>query len=568
MKDTKLLETLSNDYSLLLESGELVDVQIQAGEDSDPKNFYKAHSIVLWSRSIYFRSALSEVLENNANIPISIKISQINHKLFGILLKYIYDGTIDLENIEFQDILYLMLGANELKLLNLVDYLQEYLSRNKNILKDHFFFINRICKEKFKKLASLCDIILIQETFAILNSPEILSISQEELLHFYANLPTTCNSFSEIILWEKLIDWAIEQLKKEKTSHLEIENNSLLRNSPPDTIITSPFDNSKLTDEDQFILKKLIEPFISFINFKIISKNEFLQKVRPWKNILNDNFYIQLLEYHTFNNIQQQIPQHSQLNIPSSHPHNSFKEPPKIDYYQEPLSSSQLLTQLAQLSELQQLPQLPQLPAINSSHKSFVPKSITSNFSSPPEIEELDNNSTIINADHFKQINKWINKVYGRKQDAYYDFNILVRGSVNGFTPEVFHEYCDNKGATISLLKVKGENKVVGGYNPKSWITPEEDKHKYTVTKLSFIFSIDLDNNENSIFSKVEIYQFAVLNKGDIGPSFGRFNDLVVCGKNFRHCRCKKAAYETQIREDNKFGIEELEVYSVIKSII
>ncbi|KAG9292159.1 hypothetical protein G9A89_005303 [Geosiphon pyriformis] len=49
------------------------------------------------------------------------------------------------------------------------------------------------------------------------------------------------------------------------------------------------------------------------------------------------------------------------------------------------------------------------------------------------------------------------------------EFKLLLRGSRDGFSPNDFHRLCDNNGAKITVIKVKGTGQLIGGYAPKSW---------------------------------------------------------------------------------------------------
>ena len=44
---------------------------------------------------------------------------------------------------------------------------------------------------------------------------------------------------------------------------------------------------------------------------------------------------------------------------------------------------------------------------------------------------------------------------------------LLFRGSENGFSSNEFHKRCDNKGATITI--VKSNNHIFGGYTDIPW---------------------------------------------------------------------------------------------------
>ena len=46
---------------------------------------------------------------------------------------------------------------------------------------------------------------------------------------------------------------------------------------------------------------------------------------------------------------------------------------------------------------------------------------------------------------------------------------LLYRMNRDGCTPETFHRRCDNKGATLMLVKTTN-GYIFGGYNPSSWV--------------------------------------------------------------------------------------------------
>ncbi|GES78806.1 BTB/POZ protein [Rhizophagus clarus] len=54
------------------------------------------------------------------------------------------------------------------------------------------------------------------------------------------------------------------------------------------------------------------------------------------------------------------------------------------------------------------------------------------------------------------------------------------------FDSAQFHQLCDNKGATISLARIKDSKQIVGGYNPLSW----NSNGSYMNTSESFLFYI------------------------------------------------------------------------------
>jgi TLD len=64
-------------------------------------------------------------------------------------------------------------------------------------------------------------------------------------------------------------------------------------------------------------------------------------------------------------------------------------------------------------------------------------------------------------------------------------FNLLYRGTRDTFKAGRFHELCDNKGPTISIIKSKC-GKVFGGYTSQAWTSVRG----YKKDEKSFLFSL------------------------------------------------------------------------------
>src|SRR5688572_27120330 len=84
----------------------------------------------------------------------------------------------------------------------------------------------------------------------------------------------------------------------------------------------------------------------------------------------------------------------------------------------------------------------------------------------------------------------WIDKGDKALKEIPYKFNLILRGSKDGFNTESFHYKCDNKRPTIVVAKIKETNQIVGGYNPLDWVYPlRHIGGTYKTTQDSFIFS-------------------------------------------------------------------------------
>ena len=68
---------------------------------------------------------------------------------------------------------------------------------------------------------------------------------------------------------------------------------------------------------------------------------------------------------------------------------------------------------------------------------------------------------------------EWILKqVQGKSDQPVPTLTLLYRGSKDGFRPVDFHNKCDNKGPSLTIIKSKA-GKVFGGYTRQHWESNE-----------------------------------------------------------------------------------------------
>jgi len=96
-----------------------------------------------------------------------------------------------------------------------------------------------------------------------------------------------------------------------------------------------------------------------------------------------------------------------------------------------------------------------------------------------------------------------------------YEFKLLLRGSRDGFTPRTFHALCDDKPITVTFIKVKGTEEILGGYNPITW----KSTNVWDCTKDSFIFSFKNKSNfiKDAILSNIRNIDCTLIFIGTIG---------------------------------------------------
>ena len=97
------------------------------------------------------------------------------------------------------------------------------------------------------------------------------------------------------------------------------------------------------------------------------------------------------------------------------------------------------------------------------------------------EIQSL--NSLIINdnINYKKQIIKWIKQKTNKEEIK---FEKIFTMSINGSSSKDFHNYCDNKGPTLTLIRTT-QNKISGGFTPLNWDN-NMDLYVIKIIKLSY----------------------------------------------------------------------------------
>ncbi|KAG9292510.1 hypothetical protein G9A89_001583 [Geosiphon pyriformis] len=198
-------------------------------------------------------------------------------------------------------------------------------------------------------------------------------------------------------------------------------------------------------------------------------------------------------------------------------------------------------------------------------HHYLVPGSHQESVDAQPlRCSRINIDSKLLQSHNIKQLDDWIQ---GKDEDTLFedqlenDFKLLLRGSRDGFTPADFHRLCDNKGATISVIKVKGSGQIIGGFNPQSW----HSRNEYLNGEKSFIFSFGDGQLGNAKLSKF-VGKWGPYGGLNLGPHFGRFN-IGLYGDDQR-CLCKKTTdYEHDIMPELENQLVNLFVEEIKPSI-
>ena len=374
-----------------------------------------------------------------------------------------------------------MIAADVLRLQEPIDYLQKYLIKNESgWMEGHFEIIQRIGSQSnsLLELQQFCTDFIVKSPEKVFKSSYFTSLPEKTLVQV---IKRDGLQMKEVEIWEHVLKWGVAQ------------NPTLTPD--PDT----------WSDHDFRTMKNTLQHCLPSIRFFSLSSKGFLQKVGPYRKLLNRQLYKNL--------------EASYLD-PDNEPNENI--PP--------------------------------------------PRSIKSDGI-------ID--SKIVNLNIVSTISRWIDKVdinskFAQFRGLYlpYKFELLLRGSRDGFTPKKFHELCDNKPHTVTFIKVKGAEEIIGGYNPTMW----KSSGNWHKTKDSFIFSFKNKDNfiKDVIISNVENINRALYYHNQCGSYFGE--DIMIYHdsnelENYNTINYKKNFYEKKIRDiEGEFSIEDYEVLQVVKN--
>ncbi|RHZ89613.1 hypothetical protein Glove_13g178 [Diversispora epigaea] len=396
---------------------------------------FMAHSNILKYRSTYFRKELKNIQPNENNIKTIIK-SNVSAQIFDVILKYIYGGIVNLENVETRFIFDLMLTANEFELNELTNKLENHLIDTKaSWLKSYFSHIYRTIfnENNFKNLENFCNDIIAKHPSLIFENSDFTSLPESSLVSL---LKRDDLQMEEVKIWDYVIKWGISQ-------------------NP-----TLPTNLEEWSKENFLTLKTTLQQCLPLIH----------------------------------------IIQH--------------------------------------------------LAAPDRSVKSIIlPARLTLVTELTPRTEEPNEPfSTIISEEHAAEISSWIDRKISNYSTTNipYKFELILSGIKDGFAPQTFWNICHGHAKTVVIMKVKGTDEILGGYNPLEWDNSYNCPwNQWMETKDSFIFSLKNGNIQNSILSRVKNIQYAIDN---------------------RNYYIETSHYEEPIRtSSDRFSIVNYEVFKIVR---
>jgi hypothetical protein len=150
-------------------------------------------------------------------------------------------------------------------------------------------------------------------------------------------------------------------------------------------------------------------------------------------------------------------------------------------------------------------------------------------------------------------------------------WNLLYRGSRDGFRGSDFHEKCDDQSNTVTvILTTKGF--IFGGFAPISW--DSSDLYKADNSQQSFLFSVKNARNSDPRSFPLTNSSKAIYCGSSYGPRFGNGSDILVadgCNQNTNSYTCLGYSYRNNtglngnqvFTGEQCFQVKEIEVFSI-----
>ncbi|RIA96969.1 hypothetical protein C1645_814614 [Glomus cerebriforme] len=534
---TALLRDCKNLYKRLeSEDDDDCNVILKVGQDN-----FKAHSVILKMRSEYFRNIISSkerITTIIFNKKINLDIQNIYPSVFTVCLKYIYTGEFSLEGQSDEFIFYLFVAADDLSLIDMVDYLQNYLIDyksawiEKNLIE---VYQTSLKHPNFTTLQIYCETIIERNPEKIFYSQNFPKLEKTIFLDL---IKRDDLSLLEVDIWCHLIKWGLGQ-------------------DPPMTPLNREVRNWSPSDIIEF--EKRIRDFTPHIRFFTIPSDKYHSCVRPYKDVLPQKKIEQLEEYYF---VKGTSPPPDALKPRNLKRNGSryFGHKKSFSQFQQNNGGKQPPAESIPDPRLQRKPTvLATPPKVPQS-----PKTSNENESQSSRNATLRCESILINVMQLRRISHWIdgfepsNNFVAKNNNN--NFILLARGSWESITKERFHSLCDNKGPTLIIAKVKKTNDIIGGFNPHSW----SSSNKWLTTTDSFIFSFKSDGNreggiDDIILSRIKDSQkHAAIYDGDCNYDVGFSLDLLFFSGEYK---CKN--YQKKIMDDDNFKIKDYEIFRV-----
>ncbi|CAG8572718.1 9639_t:CDS:2 [Funneliformis mosseae] len=511
------------------------DVLIRVGEQPDLKKF-RANSKLLSNKCSYFRTALSSNWARKEDDVFIFEKPNIKPKVFGVILSYIYKGTVDWKILEGEDFLGVWLAADEFMLDDLERQVRELFEKKSEMLKKNFMTIVRLVyqNETLERFRPNC-VDIINTTTWFQDSSNFGTL--EESI-FQSLLSEEENYVHDGIMWNLLILWA-------SSSKKPILNSSNVM---------------EWTDETFELLKSRMDHFVHFIRFSLISRNDYYDYVLPYKRILPaDTTTNAALQYYLYCLDEGGNPKLDVLR-----PHVILNDSKIVNH-----------THVAMIGRWIDIGREKEIYIPDSSstnNNGYHAISTDENSSLNEEQENSSSNATIASSTEATKNSNSRNEEKGSTKLSWKQPSSLRKlWTLRKGRRPVYHPDSSTPSTTTTVKKGNSNDKI---QIPSSSTHVDAKIHSSSNrTSEAFIFSFGEGDNpeDDAILSRVlKEYSHKAICRTIYGPGFGE-NDLGISLSGNSHPKigvCNKKFYEKKIIEQNTFTFDEIEVFKVTRGAI
>src|SRR5437588_2593468 len=194
-----------------------------------------------------------------------------------------YNGVVNVDNLDASEILELLETCDELNFNELVEDLQNHLLiQHKEWIQQNLIYFYKISSkhQPFNLLQSYYNELIDDNPELLLNSGDMISIEKSILITI---LKKDDLELDEIDIWDYVLQWGIEQ-------------NQELRK-----------DISEWNKEDYKILKDILKDIIPLIRFNEINSKDFYRKITPFKRIFIEELYNEIIDCYLDDELQPRL---------------------------------------------------------------------------------------------------------------------------------------------------------------------------------------------------------------------------------------------------------------------
>ncbi|GES98579.1 hypothetical protein GLOIN_2v1788665 [Rhizophagus clarus] len=240
------------------------------------------HSVILRARSPYFHEALSSKWLPEENGCMVFRLLGVSHSIFRILVKYLYTGTIILDEYQGNELFEILAAADLFYLFDLLEYLQDYFIQHKiDWIKRNFVkILHSAMKQDYRKLKKFCNRLITEDARILFDAKDFNSVSENILVSV---LQRDDLGMQEAEIWNKVIQWGIA-------------NTSNLKGNV-----------TNWKKEDFMVLEKTMHRVIPLLRLFQMSSADYCHKVRPYKQLFPKNLQEDLLCYYLANDQPKSI---------------------------------------------------------------------------------------------------------------------------------------------------------------------------------------------------------------------------------------------------------------------